>query len=60
MMTWLNGAFGVGARIFDPDLVGRMLRDVIAEPIEDFQDVARRVADLVAAPPGSPGSRAGD
>jgi hypothetical protein len=52
LIVWLNGAFGVGktttarelvrclpgARIFDPEVVGRMLRTVIAEPIEDFQD----------------------
>ena len=52
MIVWLNGAFGVGkttvsrelarslpgARIFDPEIVGRMLRALIREPIDDFQD----------------------
>lgn len=52
MILWLNGPFGVGktttarelarclpgARTFDPEIVGRMLRAVITEPIADFQD----------------------
>jgi hypothetical protein len=52
MMVWLNGASGVGkttvsrelaralsgARIFDPELVGQMLRAILEEPIDDFQD----------------------
>lgn len=52
MIVWLNGAFGVGktttarelarslpgARIFDPEIVGQMLRAAIPEPIDDFQD----------------------
>jgi hypothetical protein len=52
MIIWLNGAFGVGktttarelaqrlpgARIFDPEIVGRILRALIAEQIDDFQD----------------------
>lgn len=52
MIVWLNGAFGVGktstarelvqllpdARIFDSEYVGYMLRHVLTEPVEDFQD----------------------
>ena len=51
-ILWVNGAFGSGktttahklvellpdARIFDPEIVGFMLRHYITEPIEDFQD----------------------
>ncbi len=52
MIVWLNGTFGVGktstagelvsllpgARIFDSECVGLMLRHVLTEPVEDFQD----------------------
>lgn len=52
MIVWLNGAFRAGktttarelarclpgAKIFDPELVGRMLREIFTEPTEDFQD----------------------
>ena len=51
-ILWVNGAFGSGktttadklvelvpgARIFDPEIVGFMLRHYITEPIQDFQD----------------------
>ena len=51
-IIWLNGAFGSGktttanelvelipgARIFDPEIVGFMLRHYISEPVPDFQD----------------------
>lgn len=51
-ILWINGAFGSGkttttqklvesipgARIFDPEIVGFMLRHYITEPIKDFQD----------------------
>ena len=53
MIVWLNGPFGVGktsvarelagrlpdARIFDPETVGYMLRQVLIEPVADFQDL---------------------
>ena len=52
MIVWLNGAFGAGktttarllarrlpqARIFDTEYVGYMLRHVLTEPVENFQD----------------------
>jgi hypothetical protein len=52
MILWINGTFGAGktstanelvqllphARIFDPEQVGYMLRHVLTEPIDDFQD----------------------
>nr|WP_093837816.1 AAA family ATPase [Streptomyces aidingensis] len=52
MIVWLNGTFGVGktttarklvellpeARVFDPEIVGFMLRHCITEPVHDFQD----------------------
>jgi glutaredoxin-related protein len=52
MILWINGTFGAGktsianelvrllrhARIYDPEQVGYMLRHVLTEPIEDFQD----------------------
>jgi hypothetical protein len=51
-IVWLNGAFGsgksttanelvelvLGARTFDPEIVGFMLRHCISEPAPDFQD----------------------
>lgn len=51
-IIWLNGAFGSGktttanelveplpgARTFDPEIVGFMLRHCISEPVPDFQD----------------------
>lgn len=51
-ILWINGAFGSGktttaqkivqlipgARIFDPEIVGFMLRHYITEPIQDFQN----------------------
>jgi hypothetical protein len=52
MIVWLNGTFGVGktttarelvpllpnARMFDPEQVGYLLRHVLHEPVDDFQD----------------------
>jgi gluconate kinase len=52
MIVWLNGTFGAGkttaarelvqalpgARTFDPEYVGFMLRHFITEPAGDFQD----------------------
>ena len=52
MIVWLNGTFGAGktttagelvkilpsARLFDPEMVGFMLRHVLYEPVADFQD----------------------
>ncbi|WP_166345823.1 AAA family ATPase [Phytoactinopolyspora limicola] len=51
-LVWLNGTFGAGktttarelvaevagARLFDPEYVGFMLRHFITEPVQDFQD----------------------
>lgn len=51
MLLWVNGAFGAGkttaaeglaatrpsTRVFDPELVGFLLRRVIVEPVDDFQ-----------------------
>jgi hypothetical protein len=53
MIVWLNGTFGAGktttavelvkllpsARLFDPEMVGFMLRHVLHEPVDDFQDL---------------------
>jgi hypothetical protein len=53
VIVWLNGTFGAGktatagelvrllpaARIFDPEQVGYMLRHVLHEPVDDFQDL---------------------
>ncbi|MEC3978886.1 AAA family ATPase [Amycolatopsis sp. H20-H5] len=52
MIAWLNGTFGVGktttareltqlipqSRIFDSEQIGYMLRHVLTEPVDDFQD----------------------
>jgi hypothetical protein len=52
VIVWVNGTFGAGktttarllvwalpqARIFDTEHVGYMLRHVLTEPVEDFQD----------------------
>jgi predicted kinase len=52
MIVWLNGTFGAGktttarelteliprSRIFDSEWIGFMLRHVLTEPVEDFQD----------------------
>jgi adenylylsulfate kinase-like enzyme len=52
MILWINGTFGAGktstanelvqllphARIYDPEQVGYMLRHVLTEPVDDFQD----------------------
>jgi len=52
VLLWLNGPFGVGktttstllrharpdVRVFDPELVGYLLRRLIPEPVDDFQD----------------------
>ena len=52
MILWINGTFGAGktsiakelveilprARIYDPEQVGYMLRHILTEPIDDFQD----------------------
>ncbi|QUQ66502.1 AAA family ATPase [Kutzneria sp. CA-103260] len=52
MIVWLNGTFGAGktttarllvrelpqARIFDTEYVGFMLRHVLTEPVDNFQD----------------------
>ena len=54
MLVWLNGPFGVGktttakglaevrddVRVFDPEVVGFMLRRFITEPVDDFQSWA--------------------
>jgi hypothetical protein len=54
MIVWLNGTFGAGktttagelagllpnTRIFDSEHVGYMLRHVMTEPVENFQDWA--------------------
>ncbi|WP_033439490.1 AAA family ATPase [Saccharothrix sp. NRRL B-16314] len=54
MIVWLNGTFGAGktttagelagilpnARIFDSEQVGYLLRHVMTEPVENFQDWA--------------------
>ena len=51
MLLWVNGAFGAGkttaaeglaatrpsTRVFDPELVGFLLRRLIVEPVDDFQ-----------------------
>ena len=52
MIVWINGAFGAGktstarelvpllprARVYDPETVGDLLRHVLTEPVDDFQD----------------------
>ncbi|HWO67051.1 MAG TPA: ATP-binding protein, partial [Umezawaea sp.] len=52
MIAWLNGTFGAGktttareltqlipqSRIFDSEQIGYMLRHVLTEPVDDFQD----------------------
>jgi hypothetical protein len=52
MIVWINGTFCAGktstaqellrllprARIYDPEQVGYMLRHVLTEPVDDFQD----------------------
>ncbi|MBC6447600.1 AAA family ATPase [Actinokineospora xionganensis] len=52
MIVWLNGTFGAGktttareltqlisrSRMFDSEQIGSMLRHVLTEPVEDFQD----------------------
>lgn len=76
---WLNGPFGVGkavasarllecvpgSRLFDPEVVGYMLRRFIAEPVDDFQhwdawralvaetavEIHRHYGSLLVAPP---------
>jgi hypothetical protein len=69
VIVWVNGAFGAGktttaaklvgllpaARLFDPEQVGYLLRHVLYEPVDDFQDLppwrglvretARRILD---------------
>ncbi|MGI9064262.1 MAG: hypothetical protein ACR2FQ_10695 [Pseudonocardiaceae bacterium] len=56
MIVWLNGTFGVGessvaavlqralpeSTRFDPELVGFMLREMVAVPTGDFQDLPLR------------------
>ncbi|MBB4684725.1 AAA family ATPase [Amycolatopsis jiangsuensis] len=52
MIVWLNGTFGagktstarelsalLGARVFDPEFVGYLLRVPFPEPVADFQDI---------------------
>ncbi|MFE6338738.1 AAA family ATPase [Streptomyces sp. NPDC057798] len=63
MIVWVNGAFGSGkttlvdelrqrwpeALVFDPEMVGYVLREVVAVPTGDFQDLRlwrREVASL--------------
>ncbi|GAA3531678.1 hypothetical protein GCM10022222_13540 [Amycolatopsis ultiminotia] len=53
MIVWLNGTFGagktttarelaglLGARVFDPEYVGYLLRILFPEPVADFQDIS--------------------
>ncbi len=54
MLLWVNGPFGAGkttateglaasredTRVFDPELVGYLLRRLIVEPVDDFQSWA--------------------
>ncbi|WP_399936627.1 AAA family ATPase [Streptomyces sp. BBFR25] len=63
MIVWVNGAFGSGkstlvdelrprwpeALIYDPEMVGYVLREIVEVPTGDFQDLRlwrRQVADL--------------
>ncbi|MGX1676108.1 AAA family ATPase [Streptomyces sp. NPDC055400] len=63
MIVWVNGAFGSGkstlvdelssrwpeALVYDPEMVGYVLREIVAVPTGDFQDLRlwrRQVADL--------------
>ncbi|MGB8938823.1 MAG: AAA family ATPase [Streptomyces sp.] len=63
MIVWVNGAFGSGkstlvdelrprwpeALVFDPEMVGFVLREIVEVPTGDFQDLGlwrRQVADL--------------
>ncbi|MGP3984193.1 AAA family ATPase [Streptomyces sp. KR80] len=63
MIVWVNGAFGSGkstlvdelrprwpeALVYDPEMVGYVLRDIVKVPTGDFQDLRlwrRQVADL--------------
>ncbi|MFI6358004.1 AAA family ATPase [Streptomyces sp. NPDC050743] len=63
MIIWVNGAFGSGkstlvdelrprwpeALIYDPEMVGYVLREIVEVPTGDFQDLRlwrRQVADL--------------
>ncbi|MFF3645264.1 AAA family ATPase [Streptomyces sp. NPDC002564] len=63
MIVWINGAFGSGkttlveevrkrrpeALVFDPETVGFVLREIVAPPTGDFQDLRlwrRQVASL--------------
>lgn len=63
MIVWVNGAFGSGkstlvdelrlrwpeALVYDPELVGYALREIVEVPTGDFQDLRlwrRQVADL--------------
>ena len=63
MIVWVNGAFGSGkstlvdelrprwpeALVFDPEMVGYVLREIVEVPTGDFQDLRlwrRQVADL--------------
>ncbi|AVH54838.1 MULTISPECIES: AAA family ATPase [Streptomyces] len=63
MVVWVNGAFGSGkstlvdalrqrwpeALVYDPEMVGYVLREIVEVPTGDFQDLRlwrRQVADL--------------
>ncbi|MFD8292517.1 AAA family ATPase [Streptomyces lavendulae] len=63
MIVWVNGAFGSGkttlveelsgrwpeALVYDPEMVGFLLREIVEVPTGDFQDLRlwrRQVADL--------------
>ncbi|MEW2398140.1 AAA family ATPase [Streptomyces sp. NPDC046862] len=63
MIVWVNGAFGSGkstlvdelrprrpeALVYDPEMVGYVLREIVEVPAGDFQDLRlwrRQVADL--------------
>ncbi|MGW0994741.1 AAA family ATPase [Streptomyces sp. NPDC002523] len=63
MIVWVNGAFGSGkstlvdelrprwseALVYDPEMVGYLLREIVEVPTGDFQDLRlwrRQVADL--------------
>ncbi|MFY1678808.1 AAA family ATPase [Streptomyces sp. WMMC905] len=66
MIVWVNGAFGSGkttlvdevrrrwpeALVYDPEMVGYVLREIVEVPTGDFQDLRlwrRQVADLAVA-----------